>query len=316
MQSSLARQYQLIHSIDVAEIGPLPAIRSERAAIVARWFGLEDQINLERQLRVAHPPATSTASIDRSMLKELIPFPGEVTFITGPSGAGKSSLLRWLTTVDPTARFLDFATLSPPEVPLVDCFGQMELDQTLALLARVGLGEAWSYLRTPSELSEGQRRRMKLALALRESSCSATSPSIWLIDEFAALLDRITAMVVARCFRRAIRATGSVSAIVATSHEDVTEALAPDTIVTCDFRFVEVRRKKELIYKTGRSLPLAASRIRNFRSRGSASAKPPSAMKRASVTRKRRSRRSKPRGSFLRSDRSLASAPTDASATQ
>src|SRR5207248_9473630 len=106
------------------------------------------------------------------------------------------------------------------------------------LLARVGLSEAWTYLRTPSELSEGQRWRFKLALALHRAGAMIVSQEsartsllaaggsprgdaeptgapahgydwrevresspILACDEFAAVLDRVTAMVVARCLR-------------------------------------------------------------------------------------------------------------------
>jgi hypothetical protein len=34
---------------------------------------------------------------------------------------------------------------SPPATPLVDCFGEQTPREILLLLARVGLGEAWSY---------------------------------------------------------------------------------------------------------------------------------------------------------------------------
>ena len=51
-------------------------------------------------------------------------------------------------------------------VPVVNCFGDEPVMETLKLLGRVGLGEAWSYLRTPSELSEGQKFRLRLAVGL------------------------------------------------------------------------------------------------------------------------------------------------------
>ena len=66
----------------------------------------------------------------------------------------------------PRARWMDLQAIELPDTPLVDCFEGTELDRTLALLSQVGLAEAWSYLRTPAELSEGQRWRLKLALAI------------------------------------------------------------------------------------------------------------------------------------------------------
>ena len=114
---------------------------------------------------------------------------------------------------------------------MVDCFGDAPLREILLLLARVGLGEAWSYLRAPEELSEGQRFRLKLALGLHSAKRQAPARRAVLVcDEFAAVLDRITAMVVARCLRRSIDANSHLSAIVATSHEDLQPALKPDEI--------------------------------------------------------------------------------------
>ena len=167
----------------------------------------------------------------------MLPPPGAITLVTGPSGAGKSSLLRALRgTVD--AHWIDFDRLEPDAVPLVDCFDETPLAGALALLSRVGLCEAWTYLRTPSELSEGQRWRLKLALALHGSR-HARGRAILCADEFAAILDRVTAMVVARALRSAIRAP--LSALVATSHDDLVDALQPDAIVTCDFERVFIR---------------------------------------------------------------------------
>jgi ABC-type ATPase with predicted acetyltransferase domain len=67
---------------------------------------------------------------------------------------------------------------------------------------------------------------------------------IFVADEFAALLDRVTAGVVGRCLRRVVDSSEGLGAVVATSHEDLVGALRPDRIVWCDFRRVEVWRKK------------------------------------------------------------------------
>src|SRR5205085_438875 len=108
----------------------------------------------------------------------------------------------------------------------------------LRSLSRVGLAEVWTYLRTPAELSEGQRWRLRLALALvSPTRCPRT---ILACDEFAAKLDRVSASVVARTLRRTICGSGKVSAIVATSHDDLIRALEPDVIVRCDFGRVSV----------------------------------------------------------------------------
>lgn len=270
--NSRPTDYHLTDCLDVPEIAPLPTIRSERAATVARWFGIDDRLRTADSANDS-PPDQRT---DRALLRSLLPRAGQIVFLTGPSGAGKSSMLRALRTLRPRGRWMDLNTIDLPDAPLVDCFDGAALDQTLALLSQVGLAEAWSYLRTPGELSEGQRWRLKLALAMKEGSglrirdsgkaesafsprvCSRsgavetasklagyTGPSrlILLADEFAALLDRITAAIVAGCLRRAVSSTPRLCAIVATSHHDLTAALQPDVIVNCDFRRIEVHRR-------------------------------------------------------------------------
>jgi ABC-type ATPase involved in cell division len=209
-------------------------IRSERAAMVARLFGLSGSgirrpglgTNKKRRPRCYPEPET------RSPIPGLPA--GTITLLTGPSGAGKSMLLRAIRArQDPSRPWIDLPHLSAPDLPLVDCFGDADLRGVLELLARVGLSEAWSYLRTPAELSEGQRWRLKLAIALH-AAAGLPNPII-ACDEFAALLDRVTAMVVAHRLRRAISTMPHVAAVVATSHDDLEPALAAEVIVRCDF---------------------------------------------------------------------------------
>jgi hypothetical protein len=181
-------------------------------------------------------------------LRSMLPAPGSIALVTGPSGAGKSSLLRALRRAcTPGVRWIDFDRIDPPAVPLVDCFDEMPLSGALALLSRVGLCEARTYLRLPSELSDGQRWRLKLAIALHDGSRESKGPgggaacahTILCADEFAAILDRVSAMIVARTLRKSIRAPRS--AVIATAHDDLVDALQPDVIVTCDFEGIVIR---------------------------------------------------------------------------
>jgi ABC-type ATPase with predicted acetyltransferase domain len=181
--------------------------------------------------------------------------PGTITLLGGASGAGKSTLLRAVLS-SPEHRdrtVIDLATLATrathAAVPVVDCFDGLPLRDALQRLARVGLGEAWTYLRTPAELSEGQRWRFRLAVALhRAANASDTRVARPLIvcDEFAAVLDRVTACVVAHRLRRAIDATPNVAAVVATSHDDLVAALGPDVVIRCDFGRHEVVERPKM----------------------------------------------------------------------
>jgi ABC-type ATPase with predicted acetyltransferase domain len=210
------------NSLDFNIIVPIPRVRSARAGEVARWFGLE--IPKDEQTKGPAPIAPA--------LNEFLPKPGEILLITGPSGAGKSSLLRAMCAgLD---GWIDLNHLTLPDAPLVDCFGDLPLIKVLEVLSRVGLAEAWTYLRKPCELSDGQRWRLRLALGLVYAQAEGVGNNILICDEFCALLDRVSACVVARSLRRAIT-DARLGAIVATSHDDLLNALEPDMHMRCDF---------------------------------------------------------------------------------
>ncbi|HYE21031.1 MAG TPA: ATP-binding cassette domain-containing protein [Tepidisphaeraceae bacterium] len=229
-------------------------VHSPRINRVADWFGLSPT---DVAAHLAAPP-------DPQLPPDFAPAPGQLILITGPSGAGKSTLLRALRERHRRTEglWIDLARLRLPDRPTVDvvadalaaghrpaCDARLATPiadadaltiRALESLSRVGLGEVWSYLRHPTQLSDGQRWRLRLAVGLARAD-RRPGGAILAADEFGALLDRITARVVARCVRRAVAGTG-LSAVVATSHEDLIEALAPDVVVRCDFgRVTETR---------------------------------------------------------------------------
>ncbi|MCW4013649.1 MAG: ABC transporter ATP-binding protein, partial [Candidatus Bathyarchaeota archaeon] len=147
--------------------------------------------------------------------------PGDVVYITGDSGSGKSVLLEAIR-VDLGDEAVVMGDLpDPPDVPLVDAVGG-DFSEALELLSRVGLNDAYLFLRKFSELSAGQRYRFRLAQMI----CSGKE--YWLCDEFCSLLDRTTARIVAYSMQKHARRVGA-SLIVATSHTDLLRDLNPDT---------------------------------------------------------------------------------------
>jgi ABC-type ATPase with predicted acetyltransferase domain len=169
--------------------------------------------------------------------------PGQVVLFVGPSGSGKSSLLRAAAAQLGAVRWLD--QLQLPEVPLADALPG-RLTENFSLLAACGLGEAQLLLRTPSELSEGQRYRFRLALGWAECQQAPGDEPRWLAaDEFSATLDRVLAKVVSYNLRRLVRSP-RLGLLLATTHEDVLDDLDPDVVVRCDLDGrIEVTRPRQ-----------------------------------------------------------------------
>jgi hypothetical protein len=191
--------------------------------------------------------------------------PGDVIFVTGPSGSGKSVLL---------ARLAEALAAAWPETPQVNLAAvglpadrrvidlvRPPLARALRTLGTAGLADAFLLLRTPQELSDGQRYRLRLALAIEKcgvqseecgvnsqgqgrKSAEADSGSpftphsslithhsvVLLADEFCSTLDRLCARAVAYRVRRMASREG-VTVLAASAHDDLLEDLAPDVLV-------------------------------------------------------------------------------------
>ncbi len=186
--------------------------------------------------------------VDETRSMTLIPptaidlLPGHVLFVTGPSGSGKSTVLRLIADTlahQPEVQAIRFDRLpSLPEQPLVDSLATLcpNLERALHLLSMAGLADAFVMLRSPSQLSDGQRYRFHLAQTM--ATVEAGPPALFhvvLADEFGATLDRLTAAVIARNVRKWTRrladSSRRVCFIAATSHDDLLEPLEPDMLI-------------------------------------------------------------------------------------
>ncbi|HAW0076285.1 TPA: ATP-binding cassette domain-containing protein [Escherichia coli] len=156
---------------------------------------------------------------------------GDVVYITGQSGSGKSVVLRELQrqmkNEGLSVASIDDFTFDN-EVNVIDQLGKTTSD-ALGLLSMAGLNDAYLFVRKPSEMSDGQKYRLKIAKLIESGA------KVWAADEFGAVLDRVTAQVVASNLQRAARKVGA-TVMVATTHEDLKNALCPDMQITKHYK--------------------------------------------------------------------------------
>lgn len=162
----------------------------------------------------------------------------DITLITGDSGSGKSVLLRALEKDiknDMRATSINMIDIQlQPDKPLVETIGET-LEESLELLSKVGLNDAFLFLRTYEQLSDGQKYRYRIAKMMESKA------QFWIMDEFAATLDRDTAKIVAFNVQKLARQEGR-AVLAATTHTDLFEDLKPSVHVHKRFgREIEVK---------------------------------------------------------------------------
>ncbi|MCK1543406.1 ABC transporter [Bradyrhizobium sp. 179] len=155
---------------------------------------------------------------------------GDIVYVTGQSGSGKSLILRDLARQMNAGglKVADLNKLDLVEKPVIELVGNTTT-HAADLLAKAGISDAWIYIRKPSELSDGQRYRLKLAMLMNQDA------EVWVADEFGAVLDRVTAKCVAFNMQKVARRLNK-TLIVATTHTDLKEELGPSLTITKRFR--------------------------------------------------------------------------------
>ena len=146
--------------------------------------------------------------------------PKDIVYLTGDSGSGKSVLLKAVVgdlKPQEAARMSDVEV--DPDKPLIDTVGKTT-EEGLKLLSKVGLNDAFLFVRRYSQLSDGQRYRYRLAKLIESGA------QWWIMDEFCATLDRETAKIVAYNVQKLARKLGK-AVVAATTHTDLLEDLAP-----------------------------------------------------------------------------------------
>jgi len=162
----------------------------------------------------------------------------DITLITGDSGSGKSVLLKALEKdikQDMEVSLINISDIQPePGKPLVETIGET-VEEALELLSKVGLNDAFLFLRSFEQLSDGQKYRYKIAKMMESKA------QFWVMDEFCATLDRDTAKIVAYNLQKLARQEGK-AVLAATTHTDLFEDLKPSVHVHKRFgKEIEVR---------------------------------------------------------------------------
>ena len=153
--------------------------------------------------------------------------PQDIVYITGDSGSGKSVLLRAIR-ADLGEEAIDLSEVSvDPDKPLIETVGAT-VEEGLELLSKVGLNDAFLFLRSYGQLSDGQKYRYRIAKLIESGK------QWWLMDEFAACLDRDTAKIISFNLQKIARSHGK-AVIVATTHSDLVEDLSPSVLVNKRF---------------------------------------------------------------------------------
>lgn len=195
---------------------------SERCAAVMQMFGV-----------TAERLGEKSFSIDCELEIE----EGSVVYITGPSGAGKSVLLRELEECTPAWERVNLDEVRlESEKAVIDCV-EGDIVQSLRVLSDAGLSDVFCVVDRCGNLSEGQRYRLRLAMAL------AAGKKYVFADEFCSTLDRVTASVISYNVQRYAKRRG-VTFILASSHEDILIDLLPDVLVV-----KELSGETRIIYK-------------------------------------------------------------------
>ena len=165
-------------------------------------------------------------------------FSGDVILVEGPSGSGKTTFLNLTAEelnivgveVEGSIEFPQgFQPRSMKQIrsrkSLIELFGDSSITRGLRLLALAGISEPNLYLKRFEELSNGQRYRAQLAEML------ASGSNVWVIDEFCANLDEITANLVAHNVQNIARRHGLTLLVAASNPRPFIRSLKPDRVV-------------------------------------------------------------------------------------
>ncbi len=162
---------------------------------------------------------------------------GDIVYVTGSSGTGKSVLLRELEKCIPADERVNLSEIElPSDRTVIDCI-EGDLLTTLKMFSVAGLNDTFCVLNQPSNLSEGEKWRFRLAVAISKKKKYVFA------DEFCSNLSRLGALVISYSVHKYAKRYGTTF-ILASTAQDILMELAPDVLVVN-----EMYGPSEVIYK-------------------------------------------------------------------
>lgn len=180
-------------------------------------------IDLSKSFRYlgVHSPEKKTITILHDISFKF----GQVNVIYGKSGTGKSSLLN---KIKEQLGGVDLGSLQVQDDIVINMVGK-DLKDAIGILTTCGLGQGNLFLHKYSQLSDGQKFRMKLAMLL-----DSNDNTILYIDEFGSMLDESTSLALACTLNKYVR-KNNFTLFVCSNNLEVGKRFRPDTFISLDY---------------------------------------------------------------------------------
>lgn len=171
----------------------------------------------DREKTVTEVPIPSKEDIDTIADDEEF----NILLVCGRSGSGKSTILRnILNNGLPTIGYDE-------DKCVISQFPTLSEEEACDLLCGVGLSSVPTWLRRPSQLSNGERARLDICKAIYDANVNGNEFVV--IDEFTSVVNRDAAKSMSFALQRYARKNG-LRLVVASCHFDVVDWLQPDYV--------------------------------------------------------------------------------------
>lgn len=161
-----------------------------------------------------------------------LPDKWNIGVIVGRSGTGKSTIAR-----DVFNKSIDCFCVTHEGKSVIDDFpDDMSTKEITAIMNSVGFSSPPSWLKPYCVLSNGEKMRVDLAIAI----ASGKSPIVF--DEFTSVVDRDVAMICSAAVSKSVRRSNK-QFVAVTCHYDIIDWLEPDWVFCTD----DMQQKKKTI---------------------------------------------------------------------